>query len=197
MNTARITSELRQGNLVITPTDTVYGILADATIPNIAAKVSAAKHRDRAKPLLLLMSNLDMARAYTKDLNSLEEDLIQNFLPGPLTILLPRNDQISDQITAGSPLVGVRIPDHAELLGIIREVGHPLVSTSANLAGEPPITNPSQISPALLEHIAYVEDAGTISSTPSTLVKAEGDKLKILRSGSLAAQLLDRYPATN
>ncbi len=197
MNTARIVSELRQGNLVITPTDTVYGILADALVPDIAAKVSAAKRRAQAKPLLLLMSDLNMARTYTKDLNPLEEDLVQNFLPGPLTILLPRNDQISDQITAGSPLVGVRIPDHAKLLEIIREVGHPLVSTSANLAGEPPITNPSQILPALLEYIAYVEDAGTISGTPSTLVKAEGDKLKILRSGSLAAQLLDRYPATN
>lgn len=197
MNTARITSELRQGNLVITPTDTVYGILADATIPNIAAKVSAAKHRDRAKPLLLLMNDLDMVHAYTSKLNPLEEGLVQNFLPGSLTILLPRNDQISDQITVGSPLVGVRIPDHAELLEIIREVRHPLVSTSANLAGEPPITNPSQISPALLEHIAYVEDAGTISDAPSTLVKAEGDKLKILRPGALAAKLLDLYPATN
>lgn len=197
MNTARIISELRQGNLVITPTDTVYGILADATIPDIAAKVSAAKHRDRAKPLLLLMNDLDMVHAYTSKLNPLEEGLVQNFLPGPLTILLPRNDQISDQITAGSPLVGVRIPDHTELLGIIREVGHPLVSTSANLAGEPPITNPSQISPALLEHIAYAEDAGTISGTPSTLVKVEGNKLKILRPGALAAQLLDHYHATN
>ena len=90
MNTTRIIQELRQGNLVVTPTDTIYGILADAT--NIAAvrKVKIAKHRNTDKPLLLLVDSLDMLYAHTGALSPLEQEIIENYLPGKLTILLPK-----------------------------------------------------------------------------------------------------------
>lgn len=194
MNLPRIIHELGAGNLVITPTDTIYGILADALNESAVEKVKVAKHRDAQKPLLLLMSDLDMLRAYTEALTPLEQGIIETYFPGPLTILLPKNAKISDAITGGSPLVGIRIPDHPELLEIIRALGRPLISTSANLAGEPSITNPSQLSPELLQHIAYVEDAGTIDNPPSTLIKVENEKLKILRPGALAPELIKHYP---
>lgn len=193
MNTTRIIQELRQGNLVVTPTDTIYGILADAT--NIAAvrKVKIAKHRNTDKPLLLLVDSLDMLYAHTGALSPLEQEIIENYLPGKLTILLPKNSKVSNHITGESSLVGIRIPKHSEIIGIIREVGHPLASTSANLAGEPPITNISQLSSELLQHISYVEDAGTINSEPSSLIKVKDNKVVILRSGTVASQILKRY----
>lgn len=193
MNTTRIIQELRQGNLVVTPTDTIYGILADAT--NIAAvrKVKIAKHRNTDKPLLLLVDSLDMLYAHTGALSPLEQEIIENYLPGKLTILLPKNSKVSNHITGESPLVGIRIPKHSEIIRIIREVGHPLASTSANLASEPPITNISQLSSELLQHISYVEDAGTINSEPSSLIKVKDNKVVILRSGTVANQILKRY----
>ncbi len=193
-NLTRIASELQQGHLVITPTDTIYGILADALKPAAVEKVKIAKHRDENKPLLLLMSNLDMLHAYTETLSPLEQGIIETYFPGPLTILLPKNSLVSDQITGGSPLVGIRIPNHTDLLEIIRTVGRPLISTSANLAGEPAITNPRQLSPEVLQHISYVEDAGTIENPPSTLIKVEKEQIKILRPGVLATEITKRYP---
>lgn len=193
MNLTRITHELQQGNLVITPTDTIYGILADALNPAAVEKVKIAKQRDTHKPLLLLMSDLAMLRAYTEALTPLEQGIIETYFPGPLTILLPKNAKISDKITGGSPLVGIRIPNHPELLEIIRTLGRPLISTSANLADEPSITNPKQLSPKLLQHISYVEDAGTINNPPSTLIKVENEQVKILRPGTLADELAQHY----
>lgn len=196
MNLARITQELKQGHLVITPTDTIYDILADALNPAAVEKVKIAKHRDKNKPLLLLMSDLDMLRIYIENLTPLEQGIIETYFPGPLTILLPKNSLIDDKITGGSPLVGIRIPDHPELLEIIRAIGHPLISTSANLAGEPPITSPSQLSPEILQHISYVEDAGTIDNPPSTLIKIENEQVRILRPGTLTDELTKRYPTS-
>lgn len=194
MNLTRITQELKQGHLVITPTDTIYGILADALNPTAVEKVKIAKHRDQNKPLLLLMSDLDMLRTYAENLTPLEQGIIETYFPGPLTILLPKNSLIDDEITGGSPLVGIRIPNHPELLEIIRAIGHPLISTSANLAGEPSITSPSQLSPEILQHISYVEDAGTINSPPSTLIKVVNEQVKILRPGVLTDELAKTYP---
>lgn len=193
MNLTRITRELRQGNLVIAPTDTIYGILADALNPAAVEKVKIAKHRDANKPLLLLMNDLDMLHTYTLALTPLEQGIIEKYFPGPLTILLPKNSLIDDAITGGSPLVGIRIPDHPELLEIIRTLGRPLISTSANLAGEPSITNPDQLSPELLQHISYVEDAGTIDNPASTLIKVENGQIKILRPGALSNELAKHY----
>lgn len=189
-NIPRIVTELRRGNLVITPTDTIYGILADALNPVAVDKVFAAKHRDPQKPLLLLMSDPAMIRAYTTGLTPLEQGIIERYLPGPLTILLPKNSQIPDQITGGRPLVGIRIPNHPELLEIIHAVGHPLISTSANLAGEPAITHPSQLSPELIEHLAYIEDQGVVDQAPSSLIQVVDEQIKVLRSGPIAEQIL-------
>lgn len=192
-NLPRIITELERGNLVITPTDTVYGIIADAENPAAVQKVFAAKHRNPKKPLLLLASDLEMLRACVTRLTPLEEDIVQNFLPGPLTILLPKSPRVSNLITGDSPLIGIRIPDHTDLIAAIRTLGHPLISTSANLAGDPTITNPKNLSPTLLRHIAYVEDAGPIESAPSTLIKVEANEIKILRPGTIAKQLLEHY----
>lgn len=193
MNIERIVREIEQGNLVITPTDTVYGILADATNPAAIEKVYLAKQRDRRKPLIMLVADEKMLREYVVELNDLETKLIHDFLPGKMTILLRRNEKVLGSVVNGGELIGIRIPDQPELIEIIRAVGNPLVSTSANLSEHATVTNPDLLESEILEKIRYVENAGTIESAPSTLVKVEDDKVKILREGELAEEIKKRY----
>lgn len=194
MNIPRILHELSAGNLVIAPTDTIYGILAGATSLAAIQKVFAAKRRDQNKALIVLVSDLAMLQNYVTILSPLEQKIIERYTPGRLTILLPHNANIPPQVTGGRDLVGIRIPDHAELRQIIHQFGKPIISTSANLAGEDPITNPQELRPELLQHIAYVEDSGTINDKPSSLIQIENNNLKILRPGSVADKITQDWP---
>ncbi len=193
MNTDRIVKEIKQGNLVITPTDTVYGILADATNPTAIEKVYLAKQRDHRKPLIMLVADEKMLREYVVELNDLETKLVHDFLPGKMTILLRRNEKVLGSVVNGGELIGIRIPDQPELIEIIRSVGNPLVSTSANLSEHVTVTNPDLLEPKVLEKISYVENAGTVESAPSTLVKVDDGKVEILRDGELAGEVKKRY----
>ena len=194
MHIDKIAKEIKKGNLVIIPTDTVYGISADMTNENAINKVYTCKQREKNKPLILLVSNKEMLKKYTKNLTSLEKEIIQKYLPGKLTILLPKNDNVSAKITAGSNLVGIRMPDNNELIQIIEKVGSPIISTSANISGEKTITNPKEIDKELLKYISYVEGAGTINNEPSSIIKIENEKIIIIRNESVAKQILKDYP---
>ena len=194
MNIKKIAKEVKKGNLVITPTDTVYGIMADATNINAIKKVYECKQRDKNKPLLLLVDSIQMLKDYTKSLSLLEEEIIKKYLPGKLTILLHKNGKVSDEITAGTNLVGIRMPANKGLLQIIKAVGNPVISTSANISGNNTITNPKDIEKELLKHISYVEDAGVINSEPSSIIQIENDKIKIIRKEAVAIQIMKDYP---
>ena len=194
MHIDKIAKEIKKGNLVIIPTDTVYGISADMTNENAINKVYICKQREKNKPLILLVSNKEMLKKYTKNLTPLEKEIIQKYLPGKLTILLPKNDNVSAKITAGSNLVAVRMPNNNELIQIIEKVGSPIISTSANISGEKTITNPKEIDKELLKYISYVEGAGTINNEPSSIIKIENEKIIIIRTESVAKQILKDYP---
>ena len=194
MNKKKIVDEIKKGNLVITPTDTVYGIMADATNIKAIERVYECKQRDEKKPLLLLVGSINMLKKYTKNLSHLEEEIIQKYLPGKLTILLHKNDKVNDKITSGTDLVGIRIPNNKELIQIINEIGNPVISTSANISGQNTITNPKEIKKELLKHISYVEDAGIINNEPSSIIKIEKEKITIIRKESVAIQMIEDYP---
>lgn len=197
MNIDKIVKEIKQGNLVIIPTDTVYGISADMTNERAIKKVYEAKNRDKSKPLILLVSNIDMLKKYTEKLNPLEEEIIKKYLPGKLTILLHKNNKVSDEITAGSNLVGIRIPDNKNLIQIIDKIGNPIISTSANISGKATITDPKEIEKDLLKHISYIENAGTINTEPSSIIKIENEKIVIIRKESIARQIMKDYSKPN
>lgn len=194
MNIKKITEEIKKGNIVITPTDTVYGIMADMSNIKAIEKVYECKKRDKNKPLLLLVANLEMLKKYIKKLTPLEEEIIKKYLPGKLTILLHKNDKVNDKITAGSEYVGIRIPDNQELIEIIKKIGNPVISTSANISGQETITNPQKIDKELLKHISYIEDAGIINSEPSSIIKIENEKIIIIRKEQVALQIIKEYP---
>lgn len=193
MDITRITKEIKNGNLVIMPTDTIYGIMADATNINTIKKVFECKKRNQNKALILLASNVDMLKDYTQNISVLENEIINKYLPGKLTILLHKNSKVYDEVTGGSDLVGIRIPDNKELIEVINKVGNPLISTSANIAGKNAITDPKDIESELLKYISYVEDNGIINSEASSIIKIENEQIIILRKGKVAEEIIKDY----
>ena len=193
MNIGRIVSEIDLGNLVITPTDTVYGIMADSMNYNAIKKVYEAKNRDYSKPLILLVSNKSMLYEYVDSVNEIEKELIDRYMPGRLTIILKKNNKISDLVSAGSDYVGIRIPDNENLVTIIDKLGRPVISTSANISGNDTITSINMIDKKLLDKISYIEDGGIIDSQSSTIVRVIDNKVNIIRVGELGDKIRKDY----
>lgn len=189
MQEERIISELKKGNLVIMPTDTVYGIIADATKEETIKKVFNAKERSFNKPLLVLVSDKNMLENLVSEISPKAEEIISKYWPGPLTILFPKKDEVSDILTASSPYIAIRMPNDKRLLNIIRKVNKPLISTSANITSKETITEVSQIEEKMKEKISYILDGGVVKNEASTIIKIENDKIEIVRAGLLADEL--------
>ena len=185
----KIINEIKKGHLVIMPTDTIYGIIADATNEKTIKKVYLAKERSFHKPLLILISNEKMLQELVIEIPSLVQKLIKKYWPGPLTILFKKSQKVSSLLTAGSDYVAIRMPRDNRLLEIMNQLNRPLISTSANISSHNPITNPSQIEPRMREKIDYILDEGTVNKEASTLIKVENNKIEILRDGQLSQQL--------
>ncbi len=183
---------IEDGNLVIVPTDTVYGISCDATNKDAIEKVFIAKQREQ-KPLIVMVSNIDMLKKYVKDINDLEQKLIDKYWPNTLTILFKKNDNLLEEITCGSEYVGIRMPNNKLLLDLMNKINKPIISTSANISGSSVITNTSLIEPELKEYISYVYDDGEKTNVASTLVKVEDGKIKILREGILSSKIKEDF----
>ena len=189
MDIDKIVSVVDSGGLVITPTDTVYGIMGDSLDESVIRKVYSVKRRSFSEPLILLMSDVEMIKNYTSDISDVEWDLINHFLPGLVTIILKKNDLVSPLITSNSDYVGIRIPDNSELVEIIKKLGRPVISTSANISDRDVITRVDMISDELLSGIDYVYDGGEINSLSSTIIRVVDGKLVILRRGELADEI--------
>lgn len=193
MDIEKITKLLNEGKIVITPTDTIYGIMGDSTNEEIIKKIYKIKKRPLNKPLILLMDSYEMIKKYTKNINDNEERLIKEFMPGLVTIILEKNDKVNNLITSNTNYVGIRIPNNKELLEIINKLDKPVISTSANISEEISIANIEQLDKEIKDNVDYIYDAGEIINQSSTIVKFENDKLIILREGILTNKLKERF----
>ena len=194
MNIDKLINVLKKGDLAIIPTDTTYGIVCDATKDEAVRKVFLTKKRDFNKPLIILASDIEMVKKYTKKITPLEKEIIDKFWPGALTILMNKNSLISDLVTASSPLVGIRIPNEPNLQALIKRLGFPIVATSANISGEDVITNTEHIDEELIKNVSYISYGKEITSLPSTIIKVNKDhKIEILREGILSPQIKEIF----
>lgn len=150
----RAVSRLRQGGLVAFPTETVYGLGADALNPDAVAKVFAAKGRSAENPMIVHVSDGAMARRVVAGWPEVAERLCEHFWPGPLTLVLPRADCVPPAVTAGGPTVAVRVPDHPLALALIEAFDGPIVGPSANPAG--------YVSPTCAEHVRRHFDEASV-----------------------------------
>ena len=130
---------LGNGGIIAYPTDTLYGVGCDALNEEAVNKVYEIKGRDFSKPMSIAGSDIKMLEKYVT-MSSEIRKLLNKILPGPYTVLLPKKDLISNLVTAGSDKLGVRIPDYDLILEIIKQFGKPIITTSANLSGEPDVT---------------------------------------------------------
>ena len=193
MNVDKIVDVLNNGGIVITPTDTIYGIMGDALNEDVIKKVFNIKKRPFNKPLILLMDSFEMVESYTEEISEKERKLMHRFWPGLVTFIVRKNDKISDLITAGNDTVGIRIPDNKDLLEIIRKLKRPVISTSANITGTEVITSTKLLEKDLVDNIDYIEDGGEVNEVSSTIVKVDDDKLIILRDGKLSREIEEYY----
>ena len=175
---------LRRGDLVVYPTETVYGLGADATDPEAVARVFDAKERDRENPVSMALPEVGAAPDYVRWTDR-ERAFCEAFLPGPVTVLLERTDRVPEVLVAGRDRVGIRVPDHDVARTLARRVG-PVTATSANLSGRPSARRIADLDPAIRER-AVVVDGGETPGTESTVVDVAGGELR--RRGARAAAI--------
>lgn len=193
MNIDKICQVLNNGGLVISPTDTIYGIMGDALNENVIRKIYNVKKRNYNKPLILLMNSFEMIKEYTDNINEIEENAIKKLFPGCVTIILKKNNKINNLITSNTEYVGIRIPNNKDLISIINKLERPIVSTSANISDEDVITNIKMIDENLKRKIDYIEDGGEIKENASTIIKFDNEKLIILREGNLTKKIRNMF----
>jgi L-threonylcarbamoyladenylate synthase len=181
---------LRRGELVIFPTETVYGLAANALDLGAVEKVFEAKGRSTDQPLPVQILNADMLEAVAIDIPRSARILARHFWPGPLTMVLRRSPNVPDIVTSGGANVGVRVPDHAVALKLLEMVGFPIVATSANASGgEAPRTAAEAVG-AVGEWAAVALDAGPARiGVASTVLDISDGAPRVLRTGSIG---LDR-----
>lgn len=174
---------LRDGGLVVYPTETVYGLGANAFSDVASARVFKAKSRSLEKPISVAVSSLLMAHSVGV-IDNRTESLIKEFLPGPLTVVVCSQSSISNVLTAGSGKIGIRIPDHPVALKLIEIFDGPITATSANLTGKPAPFSVDEALAQLGESIDIALDSGTVSGEePSTVVDLTGEEIEVLREG--------------
>ena len=176
---------LRAGELVIVPTETVYGVAARADSPAALAKLCAAKGRDEAKRIAFFAADLAAARAAGAQADEIAERLAAAFWPGPLTLVLP---------AAAGEWIGFRCPDHSVALAWLRALdGIVPAVTSANRSGAPAAKTAAEAWDALAPHVALALDAGPVAvGAASTVVKVAGGAVDILRPGPIDRAALER-----
>jgi L-threonylcarbamoyladenylate synthase len=184
---------LRSGGLVAFPTETVYGLGADATNPRAVQRIFEAKGRPATNPLIVHAHDEVMARRCVSDWPARASVLAERFWPGPLTIVLPRSDWIAPNVAAGLTTIGVRVPANSVARALIREAGGPIAAPSANRSTGISPTQARHVMKHLADRIDLVLDAGpTRVGIESTVVDAGGDRARILRPGHVTAAEISR-----
>lgn len=180
---------IKNGGIVVFPTETVYGIGTNGLDENAIKKLYEIKSRPLDKPISLLVENISMIEMVAKDITKEEYSLIKAFMPGPLTIILKKKEIVPDILTANSDTVGIRIPENDIALNLIKYVGNPIATSSANISSKPNRTNIQDIIKDFGNSVDYYIDGGKSKiGNPSTVVKLINGKPDILRRSVISKE---------
>ena len=177
-------SVLSRDGLVVYPTETVYGLGADALSEPAVLKVFEAKQRLLGKPISVAVSDLEMIYGIAY-VDEFAEEFISRFLPGPVTVVLPVKSSLPGDLSCGTGTICIRFPDHSLALALISALDAPITSTSANISGEVSPVNPGQVN---VPHDYFLED-GPLPGMPSTVVNLETRRIE--RLGALLDEVAD------
>lgn len=184
---------LKAGGLVAFPTETVYGLGADALNTEAVARVFRVKGRPSNNPLIVHVSTIEMARTLTTAWDERCESLARGFWPGPLTLVLPKAASVPDVVTAGGPNVAIRMPRHPLALELITALGRPIVGPSANPSGRVSPTTAEHVRDAFKPKDVLVLDGGACDvGIESTVISLAGKMPRILRPGAISREELER-----
>ncbi len=185
---------LREGEVVAFPTDTVYGIGANAFERIAVRQVFAIKDRPQDKSLPVFVYQIDDLNLVARDVPNRAWPLLQEFWPGALTVVLPKSSLLPDDVTSGQDTVAVRIPNHSVCLDLVIQVGHPLAVTSANLSGQPTPTTALGVAEQLGERLPLVLDGGpSPTAQPSTIIDLSRTPPRLLRLGPISLAALREF----
>lgn len=183
----KIKQELEKGGVVVLPTETVYGLFAKALDEKAVDYVYQLKRRPRDKALNLNVASLADILNFSKNQPPYLQQLVEKFLPGPLTIILKANDKVPDWVNSDLTTVGFRMPSHPVTLELIREFG-PLIGPSANISGKSSGVTFRKILHDFDQEVLGLEDDAFLTGQDSTILDLSGDKVKILRQGSITRE---------
>ena len=190
----KIKKELEKGGAVVLPTETVYGLFAKALDEKAVDHVYQLKRRPRDKALNLNVASLDDILNFSKNQPPYLQQLVEKFLPGPLTIILIANDNVPDWVNSDLTTVGFRMPNHPVTLELIREFG-PLIGPSANISGQASGVTLKEILKDFDQEILGVEDDAYLTGQDSTILDLSGSKARILRQGAVTREdILTKIP---
>lgn len=183
---------LRQGELVALPTETVYGIAADARNGEAVHKIFEAKGRPQDNPLIVHIFGMEMLEGVVAEVPARARKLAAAFWPGPLTMVMPRGPEVSDVTCAGLDTVGVRMPSHPVVQGVIRTSGVAFAAPSANLSGKPSPTNAQDTLADMDGRLPLILDGGeSMVGVESTVVSVVGEHPMLLRPGYITKEQME------
>lgn len=188
---------IKNGELIIFPTETVYGIGANALDPQAVGKIFIAKGRQSDNPLIVHLSDKSKIQDVAKNITEVEQKLIDAFMPGPFTIILEKKAIVPDIVTAGLNTVAVRVPSNVIARGILTYSGIPIAAPSANISGKPSGTNVEDIRKELEGKVSAIIDGGkTDIGLESTVVRVIDETPVILRPGKITPEEIEKVAGT-
>jgi L-threonylcarbamoyladenylate synthase len=189
---------LKRGDVIAFPTETLYGLGADALDPAAVEKVFQLKGRDIANPIPVLVADRTMLDRLVTDVTPLAERLIAEFWPGPLTLVLPARDDLPKPLLNSSGNIGVRISSQPIAAELVKALGHPLTATSANPSGQPAARTVDQARNYFSRKIEIFVDGGELTSrTGSTVAEICGGQIRIIREGDVSREALQDIAEKN
>lgn len=192
-NLADAVAALKRGEVTVYPTETLYGLGADALNLDAVEKVFQLKGREPDNPIPVLVADREMLGALVAEVSPLAEKLIANFWPGPLTLVLPARKDIPSGLLNADGAIGVRISSEPIATGLVRALGRPLTATSANPSGQPPARTVLQAKHYFAGAIDIFIDGGRLTSrNGSTVVEIRDNAIRILREGEIGGSELQR-----
>ena len=183
INLAQVIANLKSGNTILYPTDTVWGLGCDATNINAVSKIFQLKNREESKSLVILVASIEMLKDYITEIPQ-QAIAILKTTEKPTTIIYNNPNGLASNTIASDNTVAIRIPKHKFCIELITEYGKPIVSTSANISGEPTPKSFSEISQPILEGVDYVVnlELDKITQKSSTILKLNGDEIQVIRA---------------
>lgn len=182
---------IREGRLCVFPTETVYGIGADAMAPEAVGEIFRAKGRPQDNPLIVHIYDMEQAEQIAREISPMARRLMETYWPGPFTAVVPCRGSVPREVTAGLDTVGIRMPSHPGARELLRRSGRLIAAPSANLSGRPSPTRVSHVVDDFLGRVPVILDGGDCSvGVESTVVDLTGDVPLVLRPGGVTPEMI-------